>query len=57
MVFIMLWNRGQQGGVLKLMRMLKFKYFQPLGFLFLKFPGKSKSGLHNKYIKWQKWHM
>ena len=23
----------------------------------LKFPGKSKIGLHNKYIKWQKWHM
>ena len=31
MVFIVLWNRGQQGGVLKL------KYFQPLGFFFWSF--------------------
>ena len=54
MVFVVLWNWGWQEGVLKLMRNGQSKVFLVVRVLFLKFQDKSRSGLYNKYMTWQK---
>lgn len=51
MAFILLCDRGQQGGVLKATKTDHFKVFLAVGFFFLKFLGKLRSGTYCKCMK------